>query len=79
MGMYILLFLGTTPIGSVVIGRLAESIGVQETVMVMAGICLVGVGAGFAYARRAVPGFGGTSGPAAAAVVAEPSAHGGKE
>ena len=71
MGMYILLFLGTTPIGSLVIGQLAESIGIQETVIVMAGICLVGVGAGFAYARRAVPGFGGTSGRAAATVVAE--------
>jgi MFS family permease len=71
MGMYILLFLGTTPIGSLVIGQLAESIGVQETVLVMAGICLVGVGAGFAYARRAVPGFGGTIGLAATVVVEE--------
>jgi predicted MFS family arabinose efflux permease len=71
MGMYILLFLGTTPIGSVVIGQLAERIGVQETVITMAGICLAGVAAGFAYARRAVPGFGGGGGLVAAAIPVE--------
>ncbi len=69
MGMYILLFLGTTPIGSLVIGQLAESIGVQGTVIAMACICLAGVAAGFAYARRAVPGFGRGGGLATPVVV----------
>lgn len=52
MGMYILLFLGTTPIGSIIIGQLAERTGVQVTVLTMGGLCLVGVVMGLGYARR---------------------------
>jgi MFS family permease len=59
MGMYLLLFLGTTPIGSVIIGQMAEKIGVQETILAMAGICLVGILAGLVYACRVVSKPGG--------------------
>ncbi|MBC7294595.1 MAG: MFS transporter, partial [Thermoleophilia bacterium] len=52
MGMYTLLFLGTTPIGSMLVGELAHHNGVQATVLEMAGLCLLGVAAGGAYAWR---------------------------
>jgi MFS family permease len=58
MGMYFLLFVGTTPIGSYLTGQLAEHLGgggrrgVQLTVLVMAGLCAAGVAAGLAYTRR---------------------------
>jgi MFS family permease len=59
MGMYGLVFVGTTPIGSLLIGQLAESVGVQATVLCMAGLCAAGVAAGVLYARRSVPMIGG--------------------
>ncbi|HLA83027.1 MAG TPA: MFS transporter [Thermoleophilia bacterium] len=71
IGMYILLFLGTTPISSVIIGQLAERVGVQETVLTMGAICLAGVLAGFAYAWRVVPAPGDVIRPATIAVAAE--------
>jgi MFS family permease len=63
MGMYILLFIGTTPIGSYLIGQLAENVGVQTTVLIMAGLCAVGVAGGLVYAHRsALPApLGGSS------------------
>jgi MFS family permease len=59
MGMYILLFIGTTPIGSAIIGQLAEAIGVQETILAMGGVCVLGVLIGLIYACRVVSGPGG--------------------
>ena len=53
MGMYMLLFVGTTPIGSYVIGFLAEHLGVRPTILTMAGLCAVGVGAALFYLRAA--------------------------
>lgn len=52
MGMYALLFAGTTPIGSALFGFLVERFGVPTTVMEMAGVCALGVAAGLWYARR---------------------------
>ena len=52
MSLYTLLFLGTTPIGSSFVGAVAERWGVQTALAVAAGLCWVGVTAGFAYARR---------------------------
>jgi MFS family permease len=52
MGMYALLFVGTTPIGSVLIGILAEKTGVPAMVVEMAGLCAVGVLSGLWYARQ---------------------------
>jgi MFS family permease len=59
MSIYGLLFIGTTPIASLLIGRLAESVGVQATVVCLAGLCAVGLGAAALYARRAVLVKGG--------------------
>jgi MFS family permease len=55
MGIYGLLFVGTTPIGSYLIGWLAEVVGVTVTVLIMAGLCALGVVGGLLYARRAFP------------------------
>jgi MFS family permease len=55
MGIYILLFIGTTPIGSYLCGQLAEHLGVRATVLIMAGLCGALVAAGWVYARRTIP------------------------
>ncbi len=57
MGMYTLLFAGTTPIGSALVGLLAEKTGVAAMIMEMAGLCALGVVAALWYARhrRSVP------------------------
>ncbi|HLZ69537.1 MAG TPA: MFS transporter [Dehalococcoidia bacterium] len=52
MSIYTLLFLGSTPIGSLVIGTLAERQGVQLAVAEMALLCLLGVAAALLYLRR---------------------------
>jgi MFS family permease len=52
LGMYIVLFVGTTPIGSYLIGVLAEYAHVGPTVLIMAGLCAVGVVWGSLYALR---------------------------
>jgi MFS family permease len=49
MSLYMLLFLGTTPIGGEFTGVMAEHIGVQLTVGIEAAICAVGIAAGLAY------------------------------
>jgi predicted MFS family arabinose efflux permease len=54
MGIYILLFIGLTPIGSYLCGLLAEHTGIRSTVLMMAGLCGAGVIAGWVYARRKV-------------------------
>jgi MFS family permease len=56
MGIYALLFVGTTPIGAYVMGQLAQSIGVPLMVAIMAALCAVGLLWGFVYIRRAAPG-----------------------
>lgn len=55
MGIYILLFIGTTPIGSYLCGQLADNLGVRATVLIMAGLCGALVVAGWIYARRTIP------------------------
>ena len=52
MALYSLLFVGTTPISSELIGFMAERIGVRESIVGMSALCLLGVLAGTAYARR---------------------------
>jgi len=58
MGIYVLLFIGTTPFGSYLIGFLAENlssdseVGVRGTVLCLAGLCAAGVVAGLIYHRR---------------------------
>jgi MFS family permease len=52
MSIYTLLFLGSTPIGSMVVGTLAEKQGVQVAIAEMAVLCLLGVTAGLVYLSR---------------------------
>ncbi len=52
MSLYTMLFLGTTPIGSIVLGTLAEHFGVRAATGAVAVICAVGTVAGFLYIRR---------------------------
>jgi MFS family permease len=52
MSIYTLLFMGSTPVGSLVIGTLAERLGVQPAVAGLAAVCGAGVLAGLLYARR---------------------------
>lgn len=52
MGIYVLLLFGTMPIGSYLIGSLAERLSVEWTAVAMAGLCAVGVIWASAYARR---------------------------
>ena len=52
LSIYMLLFAGTTPIGSLIVGTLAERVGVQMAVLIAAAICGLGVVAGLLYLRR---------------------------
>lgn len=52
MSIYSLLFMGSTPIGSFIIGVLSDVGGVQRAVAVMAAVCGLGVIAALFYARR---------------------------
>ncbi len=54
MSIYQLLFAGTTPFGSLIIGGLAERWGVQQATMLVAVICGLGVLLACAYLRRNV-------------------------
>lgn len=76
MSLYTLLFAGTTPVGSLVIGWLAEHQSVQATVLEMAGLCALGVAIATTYLRlnatRLTPE--GARPPAAAPVAKVPDA-----
>ena len=52
MSIYQLLFAGTTPIGSLIIGTLAEHGGIQRALAAAAVVCGLGVVAGLVYARH---------------------------
>lgn len=52
MSIYTLLFLGSTPIGSMIVGTLAEHQGVQVAIAEMAVLCMVGVIGGMFYLSR---------------------------
>jgi MFS family permease len=52
MSLYTLLFMGTTPIGSVVLGTLADRQGVQVATAEVAILCGLGTLAGFIYLQR---------------------------
>ncbi len=52
MGLYMLLFAGSTPIGGFLIGMLSNVIGVSYTLLICALLCLLGVGIALAYRWR---------------------------
>jgi MFS family permease len=58
LSLYWMLFAGSTPIGALLIGALSRSIGVPETLLICAGLALLGVGIGAAYGRRAAQASG---------------------
>jgi MFS family permease len=49
MALYMLLFAGSTPIGGLLTGFMAEHLGVSTAVAIEALLCLIGVGVGFRY------------------------------
>ncbi len=51
MSLYVLLFAGSTPIGSFFIGSLSDVIGVSLTLLICAGLCVAGVAGGMLYYR----------------------------
>jgi MFS family permease len=52
MSLYMLLFAGSTPIGGLLIGTLSNLIGVSETLLVCAALCLLGIGGALVYRRH---------------------------
>jgi MFS family permease len=52
LSLYMLLFAGSTPIGGLLIGSLSNVIGVAETLVICAGLCLLGVGGALVYRWR---------------------------
>jgi MFS family permease len=58
MGLYMLLFAGSTPIGAFVTGLMAEHLGVSGAISILAGVTMLGVVGGLAYYlshRREIP------------------------
>jgi MFS family permease len=49
MGLYMLLFAGSTPIGGYLTGLMAEHLGVSTAIFINATMCLAGVGVGLLY------------------------------
>jgi MFS family permease len=52
MSLYTLLFAGTTPFGAMIVGTLADRVGVQGAVAIMAGLCIVGIAVGLLFLQR---------------------------
>lgn len=52
MSINTLLFAGSTPIGSLIVGGMAERTGVQPAIAAMGGLCILGVLAALLYLRR---------------------------
>jgi MFS family permease len=52
ISIYILLFVGSTPIGAFLIGVLSNTLGAQFALLSCAILCLVGVAIGWSYQRR---------------------------
>jgi MFS family permease len=52
MSINTLLFAGSTPIGSLIVGGMAAKAGVQPTIATMGGLCILGVVVSLFYVRR---------------------------
>ena len=52
LGIYVMFFIGTMPLGSYLTGQLAEALGVQLTLFILAFLCLVGITIAAVYATR---------------------------
>ncbi|MGH2588782.1 MAG: MFS transporter, partial [Dehalococcoidia bacterium] len=51
MGIYTILLFGTAPLGGLLAGALANRLGVQETMALLAGLCALGVVVTLAYVQ----------------------------
>jgi MFS family permease len=54
MSVYVLLFMGSTPIGGFLIGALSDTFGVQAALLTCAVFCLAGVGIAWFYYRASL-------------------------
>lgn len=52
MGLYVVIFAGSTPIGALFTGTMADLIGTARMILVEGSLCLVGVASGLFYLRR---------------------------
>jgi hypothetical protein len=55
MSLYILLFVGTTPLGSFLLGQAASGLGVQAAIVLFGAISVIGVAVGAIYGGRGKP------------------------
>jgi MFS family permease len=55
MSVHVLLFLGSTPVGGLLIGVLSDIAGVQAALVICAALCLLGVGIAVIYYRQPHP------------------------
>lgn len=55
ISLYVLLFVGSTPLGALLIGSVSSALGTPAALLICALICLLGVGVGAWYARRLPP------------------------
>jgi len=56
MSVYTLLFMGSTPVGGLLVGSVAHALGVANALVLCAALCLLGVGATLIYGRYAPAG-----------------------
>jgi MFS family permease len=59
MGLYVLIFAGSTPIGALFTGFMADVLGTASMIFVEGLLCLTGVGAGTLYIRKKLVENGG--------------------
>lgn len=52
MGLYVVIFAGSTPIGALFTGFMADWLGTARMILVEGSLCLVGVACGMVYLRR---------------------------
>jgi len=54
MGLYVVIFAGSTPIGALFTGFAAEILGTAAMILIEGTLCLIGVGAGIFYIKRKI-------------------------
>ncbi len=57
MGLYVVIFAGSTPIGALFTGFVADLVGTVPMILIEGLLCMVGVGAGILYIRKKRVGY----------------------